>query len=167
MPSHRFTRVLLVLAVLAAAVASATVYGAGLLRAAAPKPVLRLELAASNNPIGSKGRTLGLSKVIIPAHTQLALHHHPGTQVAFVASGTLTYTVESGSVAVMKGAAASGAAKTMLRITAGKTGVIHAGEWIVEEPSTIHSGANRTSKPVIVYLATLFPIGSPAAVPNQ
>jgi hypothetical protein len=46
-------------------------------------------------------------------------------------------------------------------------GVIQAGEWIVEEPITVHSGANRTSKPVVIYLATLFPIGGPPAIANK
>jgi quercetin dioxygenase-like cupin family protein len=165
MPSRSF-RPTLVAAAVCAAVAAGVVHAAESRRAAVPKPVLRLQLAASNNPIGSKGRTLGLSKVIIPGHTALALHHHPGTQVAYVASGKLTYTVKSGTVAVMKGAAAPGSAKLVLRIRAGQTGVIHAGEWIVEEPTTIHAGANKTSKPVVVYLATLFPIGSPAAIAN-
>jgi quercetin dioxygenase-like cupin family protein len=166
MPSKSFRRTLVAAAV-AAAVAAGVVQAADSRRGAAPKPVLRLQLAASNNPIGSKGQTLGLSKVIIPAHTALALHHHPGTQVAYIVSGNLTYTVKSGSVAVMKGAAAPGAFKVMRRIGAGQTGVIHAGEWIVEEPTTIHAGANKTSKPVVVYLATLFPIGSPAAIANN
>jgi quercetin dioxygenase-like cupin family protein len=104
--------------------------------------------------------------VVSPAGAQLGLHHHPGTQVAYVASGELTYSVKSGSVAVMKGAAVPGAAKLMRRIGPGQRGVIHAGEWIVEQPSTIHSGANKTGKPVVVYLATLFPVGSPAAIAN-
>ncbi len=166
MPSKSF-RHTLVGAAVAAAVAAGVVHAADSRRSAVPKPVLRLALAASNDPIGSKGQTLGLSKVIIPGHTQLALHHHPGTQVAYIASGNLTYTVKSGSVAVMKGAAAGGAARLMLRIRAGHTGVIHAGEWIVEEPTTIHSGSNRTSKPVVVYLATLFPVGSPPSIANK
>jgi len=42
---------------------------------------------------------------VIPAHTRLSLHHHPGTQVAYVRKGTLTYTVESGVVKIFRGAA--------------------------------------------------------------
>jgi quercetin dioxygenase-like cupin family protein len=166
MSSKSFRRTLLAAAV-TAAVAAGVVHAADARHTTVPKPVLRLDLAASNNPIGSKGRTLGLSKVIIPAHTALALHHHPGTQLAYIASGNLTYTVKSGSVAVMKGAAAPGADKLVRRIRAGQTGVIQAGEWIVEEPTTVHSGANRKSKPVVIYLATLFPIGSPPAIANK
>ena len=164
MPSHRFSRALVVLAVVAATSAAAAVYAIAS-PGTVPKPVLRLQIAAANNPIGAKGRTLGLSKVIVPAGVQLGLHHHPGTQVAYIASGTLTYSVKAGSVSVMKGPAPGGT--TVLRIQAGHSGAIHAGEWIVEEPTTIHSAANKGTKPVTIYLATLFPIGSPPAIPNK
>ena len=40
------------------------------------------------------GRTLGLSRVTIPPHVQLGLHHHAGNvQIAYIQRGTLTYTV--------------------------------------------------------------------------
>jgi quercetin dioxygenase-like cupin family protein len=137
------------------------------LHAAAPVPVQRLALAGTDNPAGARGRSLGLSKVIIPAGARLGLHHHPGSQVAYVASGTLVYWVTSGAVSVMKGAAVPGVARVVRRIGAGQRGVIHAGEWIVEQPSTIHRSANTTAKPVVVYLATLFPVGSPASIANE
>lgn len=167
MSSHAFGRPVAVLAALAVLVAAAAggVYAAATGTAAAPTAT-RLALAAENNPIGARGRTLGLSKVTIPGGVHLALHHHAGTQIAYIARGTLTYSVKSGSVTVLKGSADS-TPKVMLRISAGHTGVIHAGEWIVEQPTTIHRAANKTSKPVVVYLATLFPIGSPPSIPNQ
>lgn len=167
MSSHRIGRpaaVLALLAVLAAAVAGG-VYAATAGNAAAPTAT-RVALAAVNNPIGSKGRTLGLSKVTIPGGVHLSLHHHSGTQIAYIARGALTYAVKSGSVTVMKGAA-DGTPKVMLRISAGHTGVIRAGEWIVEQPTTVHQATNKTSKPVVVYLATLFPIGSPPSVASR
>jgi hypothetical protein len=39
----------------------------------------------------------------------------------------------------MQGAAAPGTAKVAQRIGAGRSGVIHAGEWMVEQPTTIHT----------------------------
>jgi quercetin dioxygenase-like cupin family protein len=164
MPSRRFSRALVVLAVVVATSTAAAVYAVAS-PGTVPKPVLRLELAAANNPIGSRGRTLGLSKVIVPAGVALGLHHHPGTQVAYISSGTLTYSVKAGSVTVMRGPAPTSTA--VQRIRAGHSGTIHAGQWIVEEPTTVHSAANKGTKPVVIYLATLFPIGSPPAIPNK
>jgi quercetin dioxygenase-like cupin family protein len=149
-----------------AVLVAASAAGAGASLRGSPPAAVRLELAAVNNPAGARGRTLGLTKVTIPAGVELAPHHHPGTQVAYVVSGALTYSVRSGSVTVMRGAA-DGGAKAMLRIGAGQQGVLDAGEWIVEQPKTVHSSVNRTTRPVVVYLATLFPIGSPAAIANK
>lgn len=164
MDERRRTRFVL-LATVAAVAAAGGAYAA-VDTAAAPKAAVRAALAAKDDPIGARGRTLGLSRVTIPAGVRLALHHHPGTQVAFIARGTLTYTVRAGQVSVMRGAA-DGHPKLVRRITAGHTGLIRAGEWLVEQPMTIHRAANRTSKPVVVYLATLFPIGSPPSVPAR
>ena len=84
---------LVVLVIVAMALSAATAVFATLGLAADPPTAQREALAARNNPIGGKGRTLGLSRVAIPAGAQLALHHHAGTQVAFIDKGTLTYTV--------------------------------------------------------------------------
>src|SRR6476620_4147375 len=67
--------------------------------------VARTALAQSTQVKGAKGRTLGLSRVTIPARGTIALHHHEGTQVAYIQKGVLTYTVKSGSVTVMSGPA--------------------------------------------------------------
>jgi quercetin dioxygenase-like cupin family protein len=125
----------------------------------------REALAATDKPEGAKGRTLGLSRVVIPAGAQLALHHHQGTQVAYVDSGTLTYTVESGGVEVRKGPA-DGDPKLVRKIDAGQTGKIKAGQWIVEQPTTHHSAANRTDKKIVIYLSTLLEKGAPPSTPG-
>jgi quercetin dioxygenase-like cupin family protein len=130
---------------------------------ASPKPVQRIPLAQADSPAGGKGRTLGLSKVLIPAGAAISLHHHPGTQVAYIASGTLTYSVRKGGVTLMSGTPGE-SPKMVRRIGPGQTGQIPSGDWIVEQPTTIHSAVNRSSKTIVIYLATLFPIGSPAAI---
>lgn len=161
----RRTRLRFVLCILVALVAgtAAGAYATVTIGAAGGVAV-REPLAAKDNPVGGAGRTLGLSRVTIPAGVQLALHHHAGTQVAYIEKGVLTYTVKRGTVSVMRGAADDKPA-LVRRIAAGQTGSIGAGEWIVEQPTTIHRAANRTSKPIVIYLATLFPIGSPPSIP--
>jgi quercetin dioxygenase-like cupin family protein len=124
----------------------------------------REALAASPKVKGAKGKTLGLSRVTIPVGGQIALHHHEGTQIAFIQKGVLTYTVQSRSVTVMSGPA--DAAKVVRKIGAGKTGRITAGQWIVEQPSTIHQAANNGSKPIVIYLSTLLRTGAPPSTPN-
>jgi quercetin dioxygenase-like cupin family protein len=134
-------------------------------QASQPGPtVTREALAQATRPQGAPHRTLTLSKVTIPPGAELALHHHLGTQAARVTSGVLTYMVERGSVTVRSGEAEE-QPKVVRSIKAGQTGRIPAGQWIVEQPSTIHRAANHGSVPVVVYLATLLESGAPPATP--
>lgn len=129
-----------------------------------PAEATRTVLAQKVDPAGAPGRTLALSRVTIPAHTRLGLHRHPGTQIAYVQQGTLTYTVRSGVVSVYRGAADQNP-QVVRRVGAGQTGKVHAGEWVIERPSAVHFGANRGDRPVRILLATLFETGRPPSIP--
>jgi quercetin dioxygenase-like cupin family protein len=126
---------------------------------------VREPLAQSTKVKGAKGRTLGLSRVTIPVDGTIALHHHEGTQVAYIQSGVLTYSVKSGSVKVMSGPADD--TKVVRKIGAGQTGKIAAGQWIVEQPSTIHQAANLGKTKIVIYLSTLLRTGAPPSTPNS
>ena len=149
-------------AALLAATAGAA-YAAGAVQHA-PAQATRTVLAQAVDPTGARGRTLALSRVTIPPHTRLALHRHPGTQVAFVRRGTLTYTVRDGVVSVRRGAADQ-SPRLVRRIGPGQTDVVRPGEWVVERPRDVHFGANRGDRSVVILLATLFRTGSPASIP--
>jgi quercetin dioxygenase-like cupin family protein len=126
--------------------------------------VTRTALAQSTKVRGASGRTLGLSRVTIPVGGRIALHHHEGTQVAYIQAGILSYTVKAGSVTVSSGPADN---PTVVRkITSGQTGQIRAGQWIVEQPSTVHRAANKGKMKVVIYLATLLKNGAPPSTPN-
>jgi quercetin dioxygenase-like cupin family protein len=127
--------------------------------------VVRTPLAQSTKVKGAAGRTLGLSRVTIPAGGKITLHHHQGTQVAYIRSGVLTYTVKSGGVTVMTGRTDHPA--VVRKINGGQTGRINAGEWIVEQPSTIHQAANNGSAKIVIYLSTLLRTGAPPSTPNS
>lgn len=151
------------LALLAGAALPAAAYAAGAAQQAPPQAT-RAALAQAVNPTGAPGRTLGLSRVRIPAHTSLALHRHPGTQIAYIQKGTLTYSVRSGVANVYRGAADQ-SPRLVRRIAAGETRRVRAGEWLIERPRMVHSGANEGDRPLVILLATLFRNGSPASIP--
>lgn len=113
---------------------------------------------------GAPSRSLVLSRVVVEPGAELALHHHLGTQVAHIESGTLTYTVRRGAVVVRTGQS-DRQARRVRTIAAGQTGRIRAGQWIVEQPPDIHEAANRGTEPVVIYLATLLKKGAPPATP--
>lgn len=154
---------LLALALLAAAAAIGWAVGSG---ERAAEPVVREALAQSSKLRGVKGRTLALTRVRIRPGATIPLHHHADTQVSYIDRGTLTYSVETASVKVMKGASDEHP-KLVRRIGAGETGRIETGRWIVEQPNEKHHAANRGDVPVVIYLSTLFPTGAPPSIPDD
>jgi quercetin dioxygenase-like cupin family protein len=124
------------------------------------KPATREALAQVVEPPGALGRTLGLARVRIPAHTALAPHRHPGDQIAYIERGTLTYTVRTGVVRIYQGAA-DASPRLVDTIRSGETGRVRPGEWVVERQGDVHFGANRGRRPVVILLATLFRTGGP------
>jgi quercetin dioxygenase-like cupin family protein len=129
---------------------------------AAPPTAARQPLAFGR-PAFAEGYELGLTKVAIPAGVTLGLHRHPGMQLARVIAGDLTLYVRRGAVPVYRGRA--DAAIEVRRIRSGQTGVVHAGEWIVETRDDVHRGANKGKVKVRIVIASLFRIGAPAAIP--
>jgi hypothetical protein len=137
--------------------------GAIAVQASSSGPTAKRELlGAVKNPLGARGRTLGLSRVVIPAGVKLPLHYHEGTQVSYIASGVLRYAVKTGSVTVMRGLADEHP-RVVRKIRAGQTGTLTAGEWIVEQPSDHHSAQAKTR--VVVWLTNLLRNGAPPATP--
>src|SRR3954467_14221870 len=112
-------RVRLAIALCAVALVGAGVVVGHVIAQSGGAAAVRTPLAQSTKVKGAKGKTLGLSRVTIPAGGTIALHHHEGTQVAYIQSGLLTYTVKSGSVAVMSGPADSPA--VVRKISGGQT----------------------------------------------
>jgi quercetin dioxygenase-like cupin family protein len=125
----------------------------------------RVPLAQSSHVRGAPDRTLGLTRVEIPAGVKLALHHHEGTQIAYISSGVLTYTVVEGKVRVRRGAPGENA-HVVKTITAGHRAQIHPGEWFVEQPSDHHKAANKGHEKITIFLATLLKTGAPPSTPG-
>jgi quercetin dioxygenase-like cupin family protein len=112
---------------------------------------------------GAPGRTLTLASVVVPPGATLARHRHPGTQVAVITAGRLTYTVHTGTVRAYR-RGADGDPVLWRALRAGSTTVLPAGTSLVEQPGSIHRAANRGRTPVRITLSMLAPNGSPPAI---
>lgn len=161
MPRPHPARLFFALAVLAAFALGTVLPGAFAQTEAAPT-VVRNALAQSSSVQGAPNRTMVLSRVEVAPGARLALHHHLGTQISRVETGTLTYTVRQGSAVVREGESDQ-SPRLVRTIEAGQTARIKAGQWLVEQPSDIHEAANNGSDPVVIYLATLLRTGAPPA----
>src|SRR3954451_9102030 len=73
-------------------------------------PATVRQILATGLPPAAPGQTLDLVRYDIPPGTTLAVHVHPGMQVAWVDSGELTYHVIKGAGQIGRAANASGGA---------------------------------------------------------
>ena len=163
MPASVHSRFSVAAALLAVFALGALLPGALAENAPAPTAV-RSALAQTGAVKGAPDRTMVLSRVEVEPGAKLALHHHLGTQIARIESGTLTYTVRRGSAPVREGES-DRHPRLVRTIAAGETARIRPGQWLVEQPSDIHEAANRGRAPVVIYLATLLKDGAPPATP--
>lgn len=149
---------------LAVAFVLGTVWQSAIGKTEAGPSAVRSALAQTDEVRGAPDRTMVLSRVVVPPGAVLALHHHLGTQIARIESGTLTYTVERGAVVVHRGESDQDP-QVVRTIANGQTGRIAAGQWIVEQPSAIHRATNKGTTPVVIYIATLLKKGAPPSTP--
>jgi quercetin dioxygenase-like cupin family protein len=121
-------------------------------------PVVRAILAAGD-PANADGQKLELVRYTIQPGTKLPAHHHPGMQLAFIESGTLTYTVIEGTVTV------TGVDGTPRTVGPGQTATVVSGEWLIESQEIVHFGENAGPEPVVILAASLLEAGQPPAIP--
>lgn len=97
------------------------------------------------DPPGAPGRTLTLMKYDIAPGAKLSPHIHPGLQMAHIDSGTLTYTVVSGTAQVRR------AGSTVDEpITGPTTTELNAGDAVIELGDMVHFGENNGDVPVLI-----------------
>ncbi|MFO1039028.1 MAG: hypothetical protein U1E45_19470 [Geminicoccaceae bacterium] len=113
-------------------------------------------------PTNAPGQSLYLVRYEIPAHTPLKPHHHEGTQIGLVESGTLTYHVLTGDVPVY-GPGPDGKATLLKTLKAGDVATVGAGQWVVETPDDHHFGVNEGTEPLVIYTSSLLATGAPLA----
>ncbi len=109
----------------------------------AATPLTIRQILATGLPPSTPGQTLDLARYDIPPGTTLAVHVHPGMQIAWVESGMLTYHVIKGEVQIGRAVNASGGQPGATEtLAAGQSTVLMPGDWVVEIPGAVHYGEN-------------------------
>lgn len=120
-----------------------------------PHAAVVREVINEGMPEAAPGQVLQLVRYYIPPNISLPVHIHPGMQVAFVESGTLTYTVVEGTATFIRADGEVG------ELNAGETTEFNIGDSVVEPQGMVHFGENKTDKPVILLVASLFDANEP------
>jgi mannose-6-phosphate isomerase-like protein (cupin superfamily) len=115
-------------------------------------------------PAAASDQSLQLARIVIDPGISLAVHEHPGTQLAFIESGDLTYHVVTGSASVQR-AAVDGAAAVVETLPADGQTVLKPGDAVIETEGMLHYGENLGASPVVILTASLFAAGMPASIP--
>lgn len=112
------------------------------------------------DPPGAQGRTLTLIRYTIAPGAKLAAHIHPGVQMASIQSGSLAYTVISGTASVRRAPAG-----TTEQVTGPADITLNQGDSVIEKGDMVHFGANTTATPVVIVATLLTEDGQDLAVP--
>lgn len=124
----------------------------------APAPVVKQVLNQQQDPPGAPGRTLTLMRYVIAPGAKLSPHVHPGIQLAYIESGTLTYTIVSGTANVRR----QGGDPTP--VTGPTTITLNAGDAVDETGEMVHFGANERTVPLVILASLLTEDGKDLAV---
>jgi len=120
--------------------------------------VVKQMLSQQVDPPGAPGRTLTLMRYVIAPGAKLSAHIHPGIQLAYIDSGTLTYTIVSGTANVRRGSAEP------TPITGPTTITLNAGDAVNETGTMVHFGANEGPVPLVILASLLTEDGKDLAV---
>ncbi len=115
-------------------------------------------------PSAALDQNLELSRIVIEPGTILPLHVHPGTRLASIVSGELTYYVIVGKVQVNR-AAVDDAAGQIETLHAGEQTLLRAGDAVIETEGMQHYAENLGAEQVVILTASLFQVGMPPSMP--
>jgi quercetin dioxygenase-like cupin family protein len=122
------------------------------------------EALVSGMPEAAPGLELQLVRYTIQPGTTLAMHTHPGMQIAWIAEGILTYTVVEGGEIPIWRAAFEGNPEPPEMLAPGQTTELYPGDSVVETEGVVHFGANLGDKVVVIWASTLLTEGEPPAI---
>jgi quercetin dioxygenase-like cupin family protein len=163
------TRITLVLWVLLAIVVAATQgsrHSVGSDATPSAGSGLTRTVLVSATPAAAPDQTLQLARIEIAPGTKLPAHVHPGTQLASIVSGELSYTVLRGEIRVER-AASNGTPGPVEVLKSGDTTVLHPGDAVIETEGMLHYGENLGTEPVVILTAVLFEAGMPASIVEE
>lgn len=113
-------------------------------------------------PPEAPGYTMNLYRVTVPPGVEIPSHHHPGQQMSRIEAGTLTYTVEQGTIEI--GRQSSTPTET---VTGPATVELNAGDTIFEPETDTHHAANLGTTDVVIVITSLTTTGQPLSLPTN
>ncbi len=116
-------------------------------------------------PSAATGWELSVRRVTFQPGARIPGEIHPGMQVVYVASGTLTLKVLGGEARVtrLKTDGTQGAAETFKASPTEIT--LKSGDTILESETLVLAPRNAGNTPLVILASSLLPVGQPQSVP--
>ena len=124
------------------------------------------QLINQGRPANAPGSTLQLVRVTIPPGGVIATHTHPGMQIIYIESGSISYTVVKGGIKIHR-AQADGTVGPTENVEAGETVLIEEGDTFIETKGMVHSVVNNSDVPAVILASSLFPTNQPPNIPVE
>ena len=119
-------------------------------------PGVHIQFLNEGQPAAAPDHTLVLYRVVLDGG-EIPSHIHPGTTVLSVESGTLSWTLQAGTVSVIRpGAAPEQVAEPGTEIVLGP------GEGLWYDADGVHTARSAEAVPVSVLISALLETGQPA-----
>ncbi len=124
-------------------------------------PGVVAEVLAASPSLRAPGQTLYVARFTFQPGAEIHAHHHPGTTLDGVVSGTWSWTLLEGTAHVVRGAASSNPQPAEAVSEPGTEIILETGDSISYEEDVVHTALGLGSEPVVVNSAQLLTEGAP------
>ncbi len=107
------------------------------------------------------GQTLYVARFTFQPGSEIFPHGHPGTTLLGVSSGTLGWTLVTGTASVIRGAGAGATGPVEIISEPGQDVVLNPGDTIFYEDDVVHTARGAGDEPAIVQATLLLTAGEP------
>ena len=134
---------------------------------ATPVPAaITTEQLGRADPADASGQALYLLRVTFAPGAKASAHRHPGTTIYHLDSGTLIFTLVGGQATLIRaGAPAAGTPTAGEQIAIGSPVILHSGDTIVYDGSTVQIEENPGAVPAVILLSNLRGADEPVRMP--
>jgi quercetin dioxygenase-like cupin family protein len=129
-------------------------------------PGLFAEVFAGVPSARAEGQTVYIARFTFQPGSDIFPHSHPGTVVLAIESGTLGWTLEEGTVRVVRGAG-SGATEVEQVTQPGTELILEPGDAIFYEDDVVHTARGAGDGAAVVLATLILEAGEPLLMPSD
>jgi len=128
-------------------------------------PGVTAEVFAAAPSDRAPGQTVYLARFVFQPGAEIFPHSHPGTTVLGIVSGSLGWTLVSGTAHVVRGAAAGATGPTEDLTEPGTEVILEPGDEIIYEDDVVHTARGAGDEEAVLWGTFVLTTGEPLLMP--